>query len=168
MSISSTKEIVTFINTIEQKLNHLTRKIDQWKVTLDSIDSRFNNIKKHLNITPPQLQTPIAVTNATHPKLSNNIPSRLTFTIAVTKKPAQIYNNSQHTPIPAIIPPVASTSTTDNNNNNNNSPTVQGLANEFNTMQGDVSSLKSMLSNLTSMLQNAIGQPQESIPSSTN
>src|SRR5256885_2003387 len=41
LSISSTNEIVTFINTIEHKLNHLTKRMDQWKVTLDSIDSKI-------------------------------------------------------------------------------------------------------------------------------
>src|SRR5256714_3311632 len=75
LSISSTKEIVTFINTIEHKLNHLTKRMDQWKVTLDSIDSRFENIEKHLNITPPPPNAPIAPTNIA-PSPSNAIPSR--------------------------------------------------------------------------------------------
>src|SRR5436305_4230671 len=67
LSISSTKEIVTFINTIEHKLNHLTKRMDQWKVTLDSIDSRFKNIEKHLNITPPTPNAPVAPVNTASP-----------------------------------------------------------------------------------------------------
>ena len=32
--------------------------MNQWKDTLDSIDFRFENIEKHLNITPPLLKIP--------------------------------------------------------------------------------------------------------------
>src|SRR2546423_1047237 len=169
LSISSTNEIVTFINTIEHKLNHLTKRMDQWKVTLDSIDSRFENIDKHLNIAPPPLNTPAAPTNTVPPSPPNATPPRpkRTNTAVPSKPPQNLNSRPNNTPTPVNIPPVASTSTVANNNNNN-IPTVQGLANEFNTMQEDVSSLKSMLSNLTSMLQNAIGQPQESTPSSIN
>src|SRR6266480_3950414 len=76
LSTSSTNEIVTFINTIEHKLNHLTKRMDQWKITLDSIDSRFENIEKHLNITPPPLNTPVALTNTVPSSPPNAIPSR--------------------------------------------------------------------------------------------
>ena len=170
LSISSTNEIVTFINTIEHKLNHLTKRMDQWKVTLDSIDSRFENIEKHLNITPPPPNAPVAPVNTAPPSPPSATPSKPKSTnIAVPSKPTQNLNSRpNNTPTTVITSPIASTSTVANNNNSTNTPTVQGLANEFNTMQGDVSSLKSMLSNLTSMLQNAIGQPQESTSSSIN
>src|SRR2546423_11629369 len=88
LSISSTNEIVTFINTIEHKLNHLTKRMDQWKVTLDSIDSRFENIEKHLNITPPPPKASVAPINT--PPFSPPIatPSKPKRTnIAVTPKP---------------------------------------------------------------------------------
>src|SRR4051794_2300374 len=143
--------------------------MDQWKVTLDSIDSRFENIEKHLNITSPPLNAPVAPTNTVPSSPPNAIPSRpkSTNTAVPSKPPQNLNNRSNITPTNVNILPVASTSTV-TNNNYATAPTVQGLANEFNTMQGDVFSLKSMLSNLTSMLQHAIGQPQESTPSSIN
>ena len=49
----------------------------------------------------------------------------------------------------------------------NYSPTVQGLANEFNSMQGDVVSLKDTINNFASMIQHALSQPQQS-PTNTN
>ena len=142
--------------------------MDHWKVTLDSIDFRFKNIEKHLNITPPLPKAPIALINITPSSPSITIPLRPTRTIVVSLKPLQNPNNCQNkAPTTVNISPVASTSTTANNNNNN-TLTVQGLTNEFNTMQEDILSLKSMLSNLTSMLQNAIGQPQKSNQCSAN
>src|SRR4051794_29637959 len=101
-------------------------------MTLDSIDFKFDNIKKYLNITSPQLNTSSAIINTAHPKPPNNISSRPTSSITVTNRSTQNLNNSQSTPTPASITPVASTSTA--TNNNNNTLTVQGLANEFNIM----------------------------------
>src|SRR5439155_24144934 len=118
LSISSTNEIVTFINTIEHKLNHLTKRMDQWKVTLDSIDSRFENIEKHLNITPPPPNAPVALTN-TAPSPPNAPPSRPKRTnIAVPLEPSKNLNNRPNNAPPIVnVPPVASTSMVANNNN---------------------------------------------------
>src|SRR4051812_30740493 len=140
--------------------------MDQWKSSLDLIDARFQNIKKHLNINSPPLNTPIIPTNAHVPKPSNLGSSKKPSNVTVRPKPPQTTTTTNNyvncTSSPVNNTPAASTSTAVNNNNNNTTPTVQGLANEFNTIQENVSSLKSMLGNLTSMLQNAIGQPQES------
>ena len=98
------------------------------------------------------------ITNSPSETPNNNSKSKPFAAIPVGKiRPLQNINKDRNsTPSTITISPVASTSTT-TANNNNNTPTVQDLANEFNTMQEDVSLLKSMLGNLTSMLQNAIG-----------
>src|SRR3954451_17791766 len=93
--------------------------------------------------------------NAQQPPTSGS--SKRSPNVTTLPKPKLITNNHAS---PIINTPAASISTAVNNNINNNNiiiPTVQGLTNEFNTMQGDVSLLKNMLGNLTSMLQNAIG-----------
>src|SRR2546423_1685462 len=33
--------------------SNITSRIDQWKIALNNIDTRFINIEKHLNITTP-------------------------------------------------------------------------------------------------------------------
>ena len=158
----SAKEITSYIKHIEQKLNNLTMRMDQWKETLDSIDFRFKNIEKHLNITslPPKIpKIPIIQINTNTSKLTSTIPSKLIPIISTSQMLPQNANNYQNRiPTPVNISSVASVSTTANNNNNK-VLTVQSLVNKFNTMQEDISSLKSMLGNLTSMLQNAVEQP---------
>src|SRR5215213_10150621 len=68
LSKESIKDIATYMKKVEDKLNKLTENMSQWKVALDSIDSRFENIEKHLNITPPKEKTPTVQININNPK----------------------------------------------------------------------------------------------------
>ena len=60
LSNTSLKQVSDFLLQIELKLNNLTGRMDQWKNALDNIDTRFNNIEKHLNIISPVISIPIA------------------------------------------------------------------------------------------------------------
>src|SRR4051812_39647727 len=171
ISKDSLNEIYACMKQAEKRINDLTTRMDQWKCALDNIDSRFANIEKHLNINPPPVKNTNAQTQVTVPKSPPKQTTGQTQTTQIPARPVQNirtqHNNNQTSPLNNYTP-ASSSADANNNNNKNNSPTVQGLANEFDTMQGDVSSLKTMMKNLTSMLQNALGQPQKSTPQDLN
>jgi hypothetical protein len=164
LSKESIKDIAIYMKQVEEKLNKLTENMSQWKEALDSIDSRFENIEKHLNITPPKAKTPTVQIDINNPKPPTLRPPKQVPIVRIQQQTTSGNNAQQNKTSPAVTPSVASSSTTANNNNN--APTVQSLSNEFNTMQGDVASLKDMMQNLTTIMQNAMGQQQESNPNS--
>jgi len=134
LSQDSLKDITAYLRQVEEKLNNLTTNMGQWKAALDSIDSRFANIEKHLNIAPPTPKPPTVQINVNNPKPPTLRPPKPTPIVRTHQQTTQSNNVQQNKTSPTVTSSVASSSTTANNNNN--TPTVQGLANEFNTMQG--------------------------------
>jgi hypothetical protein len=142
---------ITHMNNIMsqaiKRLDLLVTRMNQWEMTFNALDNRLSNIEKHLNIVP----TVTTTTNQAVP-IQDAINQQPTL-------PLHQHNNAPTAKLPVTTnttnsqAAASSSSSATNITNTNTNNTMQGLSSEFNTMKGDVDSLRAMMASLGDALQ---------------
>src|ERR1044072_8323740 len=155
LNSGSLTEIQKYMQFMKNELDVLTNQMNGWKQAYDRLDSRLNTVEQHLNITPPSQVSSSVSSSSAAPKRTSAAPN------LVLARPTTTTTTRSHTK------PASTPAAINNNNSTSTQHTVQGLGQEFNAMHGSVASLHDQFNNLTKLITNALGQQQQSSPSSS-